>query len=269
MNAPVKIEAISLNAAIAAAMADVRPLAKDDRNTHGNYNFAGIDAFLDLTRPICAKHGLNVLQDEESFEIFDVPGKNGVQKMLLMRFAFTVQKDGESTAPLHRSIMVPASMGSQAFGSAQSYALKQFLRSLFQISTGEKDDIDAHDTGPLENYAGQSKQAHHVDPEPAPPKRINWGGRYPNKTSLHKALTEHQAELRRIGSYSTFDDLDAFLTSPEYSDFVATATDHAPHYLDGPLPDNVPEEFIQTFALETKTRDLIALRGNVALEEAA
>jgi len=30
-------------------------------------------------------------------------------------------------------------------GTAQSYALKQFMRSLFQLSTGEKDDLDALD----------------------------------------------------------------------------------------------------------------------------
>ena len=28
-------------------------------------------------------------------------------------------------------------------GTAQSYALKQFMRSLFQLSTGEQDDLDA------------------------------------------------------------------------------------------------------------------------------
>ena len=30
-------------------------------------------------------------------------------------------------------------------GTAQSYALKQFMRSLFQLSTGEQDDLDALD----------------------------------------------------------------------------------------------------------------------------
>ena len=41
--------------------------------------------------------------------------------------------------------MVNASMGSQAFGAAQSYTLKQFMRSLFQVATGEKgQDADEH-----------------------------------------------------------------------------------------------------------------------------
>ena len=32
--------------------------------------------------------------------------------------------------------------GGQAMGAAQSYALKQMLRSLFLIATGENDDLD-------------------------------------------------------------------------------------------------------------------------------
>ena len=35
--------------------------------------------------------------------------------------------------------MVDAMMGSQAFGSAQSYSLKQFMRSMFQVATGEEE----------------------------------------------------------------------------------------------------------------------------------
>jgi len=38
-------------------------------------------------------------------------------------------------------VMVPAN-GAQAAGSAQSYALKQFMRGLFLIPTGDADDPD-------------------------------------------------------------------------------------------------------------------------------
>lgn len=94
----------------------------------------------------------------------------------------------------------------------------------------------------------------------SPPK--NWGGRYPTKTALWSACRSHHAELERLGSEATFDDLDAFLTSPEYKDYVAIASEHAPTLLEGPAPEAMPE-FIPTFALEQKARDLIALRGNV------
>ena len=34
--------------------------------------------------------------------------------------------------------------GGQSLGSSQSYILKQFLRGLLFISTGDKDDLDGH-----------------------------------------------------------------------------------------------------------------------------
>ena len=40
--------------------------------------------------------------------------------------------------------MFVAMTGGQTMGSAQSYALKQYLRSLLFISTGDKDDLDGH-----------------------------------------------------------------------------------------------------------------------------
>jgi hypothetical protein len=89
---------------------------------------------------------------------------------------------------------------------------------------------------------------------------------YSTPTKLHAALITHQAELNRLGIEGTFDDLDGYLTAPEYQEFVRVAGLHAPHYLDGELPEGCPPEFIQTFALEQKARDMIAIRGNVAGE---
>ena len=125
-------------AAISAVMMDVPKLAKDDHNKHGGYKFAGIDAFLEAVRPLCAKAGLIISQDEEGYEFRDTQGKDGGKTTwLVMRFRFTLAHSSGETwrhQPL-RTAMVNAAMGSQAFGAAQSYALKQFQRSLFQIAT--------------------------------------------------------------------------------------------------------------------------------------
>lgn len=95
----------------------------------------------------------------------------------------------------------------------------------------------------------------------------NWGGRYPTKTALKKAMHTHHAELERIGIEGTMDDLDDYLTSPEYTDYVLIAGEHHPLWLEGEIPEEakeaLPPEFIQTFKLEQKARDMIALRGNV------
>lgn len=132
--------------AITEVMKEVPKLAKTEKNSHGNYNFASIDDFLEAVRPLCAKHGLIISQDEESFEMSD--------GWLIVRFAFTLaHSSGETWAHRpRRTIMVSAKMGSQAFGAAQSYCLKQFERSLFQIATGEKgQDADEHAPADLPN----------------------------------------------------------------------------------------------------------------------
>jgi hypothetical protein len=148
--------------AIAAVMSEVPKLGKGEKNTHGNYNFASIDDFLEAVRPLCAKHGLIIAQDEESFEMKEAgTDKNGKPAYwLVMRFRFTLAHSSGETwgqRPL-RTIMVSASMGSQAFGAAQSYALKQFQRSLFQIATGEKDaDADTHPPADLPRNGSNQK----------------------------------------------------------------------------------------------------------------
>jgi hypothetical protein len=130
--------------AVTAVMADIRSLTKGETNKHANYKFASIDDFLDAVRPLCAKHKVVIVQDEDDFEIVKVNSNKGEIDWLRMRFLYTVAAGGMESKPLRRSIMVRADMGSQAFGAAQSYSLKQFERSLFQISTGDGEDADSH-----------------------------------------------------------------------------------------------------------------------------
>lgn len=137
--------------AITEVMAEVPKLSKGEKNTHGNYNFASIDDFLEAVRPLCAKSGLIIGMDEEEFSFRE--GQNATGKKvtwLVVRFKFTLShSSGETWArEPRRTIMVNAAMGSQAFGAAQSYALKQFERALFQIATGEGGAIDADSNKP-------------------------------------------------------------------------------------------------------------------------
>ena len=132
--------------AIAAAMGDVKKIGKGDRNKFDEYDFASIDKFLELTNPICAAHGLIVLSDETEREEFTKKSKNGEAAWLRVTFAFTVyHSSGERLPTVSRSVEVMRT-GAQAYGSAQSYALKQFMRGLLLIPTGDKDDPDFKET---------------------------------------------------------------------------------------------------------------------------
>ena len=143
--------------AISKVMAGVPKLQRGERNTHGNYNFASIDDFLEAVRPLCAEHGLIILQDEDSAEMLDggTDRQGKPRRWLKVRYRFTLaHSSGETWAHQPtRSIVVDASMGSQSFGAAQSYTLKLFERSLFQIATGEKgQDVDEHAPVDLPQY---------------------------------------------------------------------------------------------------------------------
>lgn len=181
--------------AIAAVMADIPKLAREETNKHANYKFASIDDFLDAVRPLCAKHKLAIVQDETSFTIVQTMDKYGKPSdWLQMGFAYTVATAGVSWGPVMRSIMVRADMGSQAFGTAQSYSLKQFMRSLFQISTGDGEDADSHEQSSIASAA-------------AKPAFVD--GPAKNKSALDRDITAYTVH---IAALTNSDDLETYIT---------------------------------------------------------
>jgi len=128
--------------AVNAVMGRIKGLLRTERNRAGGYRFASIDDFLGAVNPLCAKAGLIILQDELDARLVHDGTEVSQRSWLWATFTFTLaHKSGALYGPLTRSVMVPAS-GAQAFGAAQSYALKQFMRSLFQIPTGDGEDAD-------------------------------------------------------------------------------------------------------------------------------
>lgn len=154
--------------AIAAAMGEIEKVGKGDRNKHDGYNFASIDAFLGLVNPICAKHGLVILSDEVSREDFERKGRNGPMPWMRITFSFTMHHiTGQSLPSMQRTVEVMRN-GAQAYGSAQSYCLKQFLRGLFLIPTGDKDDADHGPTDDAEIVSNRQRTApKKTGPDPA------------------------------------------------------------------------------------------------------
>lgn len=136
-----------VHAGIIAVMASLGTLSKENENKFDKYDYASIDDFIHFVRSHCFLAGIYIEQDEEEAKLVDVAKKDGkAMAMWWARFAFTVRHvGGTSIGPIRRSVMVQAN-GAQAAGSAQSYALKQFMRSQFLIPTGDKDDPDKERT---------------------------------------------------------------------------------------------------------------------------
>lgn len=129
-----------VNAGVLAVMAALGTLAKERTGKGVNYSFASIDDFLSFVRVHCFEAGIFIEQDEIEARMVDVAKGDG--KMMAMwwaQYAFTVRHvGGTSIGPMRRSVMVQA-FGAQSCGAAMAYALKQFMRSLFMIPTGEAD----------------------------------------------------------------------------------------------------------------------------------
>lgn len=145
-------------AAIAQVTKGVAKLPKGEKNTHGGYNFAGIDTFLMAVNPLCGEAELVIFQDEISSEV--LPSENKKPNLHCV-YEFTLgHSSGQSYGPIRKSVMVMA-VGAQAYGTAQSYALKQFMRSQFLIATGDGDDPDHKAAQPLAVKAGEPQTTWH------------------------------------------------------------------------------------------------------------
>lgn len=143
MNKEPEAKTTEIVAAIVNAIGSLGRLSKESFNQFDKYKFTSIDDFLVATGRVCAENGLVVIQDEISREVLEKANRSGgVASWLSFEFRFLVlHTSGESLGPLSRTVAVPFT-GAQSFGSGQSYALKQFMRSLFQIATGDQDDAD-------------------------------------------------------------------------------------------------------------------------------
>jgi hypothetical protein len=157
--------------AVAKAMGSVKRIVKEGWNEHDKYKFASTDDFLAALNPICAEAGLVVWINEDGSEELTRKGKYG--DTFWLRYNFSVKlyhASGQSLPAVHRTVEVVRS-GAQASGSAQSYVLKQFLRSLLLVPTGDKEDADYQATGdgPVSRGNGRARADAPVsDPPPDP-----------------------------------------------------------------------------------------------------
>lgn len=133
------IERAKVNAAISKTMSAIETINKGETNQHGNYNFASIDGFLGGCRDACAANGLHPEISCIRYDPFT--GNNSKQWATYTYEVVMCHESGEETKPVQTVVSLPIT-GAQTSGSAQSYALKQYLRGLFLIKTGEKDDPD-------------------------------------------------------------------------------------------------------------------------------
>lgn len=116
----------TINAALVAALSELTNLAKDKVNPHFKSRFTSLDAILDATRPVLAKHGL-ALSQEPVFE----DGMAGVVTRI-------IHVSGESRES--KLILPLRDQSAQGVGSAISYARRYSAAAVLGIASDEDDD---------------------------------------------------------------------------------------------------------------------------------
>lgn len=126
----------------------IKTVAKDSENKFEKYNYASVDEFYEMFRPLSVLAGIMVDQNEVECELVVGQNKQGQQSSALrFKYEFTfVHSSGETHGPFMRTTYVNQATA-QSCGAAQSYAKKYFLRNYFEIKTGEDDDADLQTGG--------------------------------------------------------------------------------------------------------------------------
>jgi ERF superfamily len=145
-----------LNAALVAAIAELRNVQKDKTNPHFKSKFASLDAILDATRPVLAKHGLAIVQMPE--------------------YDATSQTAGVVTRVIHSSgefseskLLLPVkSADPMACGSAISYSRRYSISAVLMICADEDDDGVSASKPMTQHVIAKPAFAKKPAPAPAP-----------------------------------------------------------------------------------------------------
>lgn len=150
---------VPIHVALAAVMADVRSLAKRDRNSHFNFMFRGIDATINALGPAMRTHGVVVLPEVLDVSYRDVrtsKDKPAREVTVKVRYRF-IGPDGTSL-----DVVTPGESmdeGDKGTAKAMSVAMRIALLQTFALPTDDPDP-DASDV-----QRGSGQESRHDETE--------------------------------------------------------------------------------------------------------
>jgi hypothetical protein len=169
----------TLCAALVAAQAGLKPIAKDGKNPAFRSRYATLDGIMETVRPALAAHGLAVVQGV----IHPETGEGG-RLVGIMVETRLIHTSGEWLASV---VPVPVAKGdAHGLGSALSYGRRYGLSALLALSTDEDDDGNAAAKAPPAKPPAKPAPA-----APAPGQRLH--DRVPT-TPPPEAMTLAKAE---------------------------------------------------------------------------
>lgn len=204
--------------AIIAVKKQIKQIGVTDKNDHANYKYVSVDRFYEIIGHMMAEAGLAVLINESESEVrinetTDAKGALRKTAWLFASYELTwLHENGAiSMLPMRRSLALPMS-GPQAYGAAQSYVEKQFLRQVFKVPTGDK---DADDLAPSDDAPGRART------QEAPRTARSAPGREPAAAASADAKNEANkrwTEIKdAIAACNTIPDLDGIEWMPAWA----------------------------------------------------
>ena len=134
-------------ASIIAAMADIEPIAKGQKNEKQGFSFRGVDVIMNELQPILKKHGLFIVPKVVLVTRSEkATNSGGVLLYSVVTMEYTMYAvDGSFV--VGSTVGEGMDSGDKASNKAMSVALKYFLLQTFCIPTDDaKDpDFDSHD----------------------------------------------------------------------------------------------------------------------------
>lgn len=158
-------------------------VSKDAENQYDNFKYASINAFLAATNRACAQAGLIIQAIQVGSETEQVEINSKTYNVMTFRYRFVLTHVSGATwhCPHDERTIRLQWKGAKTSGEAQAYVLKQYMRGLFQIATGEKDsdadeEMPTPDTAPRQQAASNRERKNAGKPMTSKFISLSFGG---------------------------------------------------------------------------------------------
>jgi len=188
------MNASTLNSAMVAALSELTNITKDKVNPHFKSKFTSLDAILDATRPVLARHGL-ALSQEPVFE----GGMAGVVTRI-------IHVGGESR---ESKLLLPLrDQTAQGVGSCLTYSRRYSAAAVLGIASDEDDDGNVASSPPRQRPTTAPTPFHRVETKEEVKRTEVEGFEVVASPAPAEAVKENQdlKELRVLMEFAGVDD---------------------------------------------------------------
>lgn len=137
----------SIYQALNAVMRDVQGVSKGERNTHGGFNFRGIDAVTNAVGPALREHGVVVVPNvlDAQYDVVHVGQKQTVMSRVALRIEWKwFGPEGDFITCVTQGEAFDS--GDKATAKAHSVAFRTAMLQTLCLPTDEKDpDVDTYE----------------------------------------------------------------------------------------------------------------------------